>query len=634
MSGGETQVAGSAVTYVVLVIYFVVVLGFGAIFGRNTKSTKDFFFAGQRFAWWIIAFSLVATTVGSYSFIKYSQVAYQHGTSASMSYTNDWFWMPFFMFIWLPVIYFSRVTSVPEFFERRFGRGVRNIVTVVMLVYLLGYIGVNLVTMGQALSAMLGWKVTTAAWVVAIICAIYVTAGGQTSVIMTDLLQGLILLIAGLALLGVGVWTLGGFGDFWHAIPEAIRAPLRPYNHPPEFNFTGVFWQDGVSQTMFAYFINQGMIMRFLAARSEADGRKAMAFTILCLMFVSMVAVCSGGWIGRALVETGMMPAPLDPKSIFVDVADFLLHPAVFGFLMAAVTAALMSTADTLINATSAVVVNDIWKPYVRPNADDKHYLKVARVVTISAALVGMALVPLFDSFKSIYQAHAAFTAAITPPMAVVVVLAIGWKRFSTRAALITLGGGILAMIVSIAYPDVIKPFSFGVEPGGEGFKAWSFQRAAYGFVVTFVLGLIAGKISPRADLDQIRGLVWGTVDDARRRYKGSAVNYAVGKPALLAVEVLDEDDLPAAEVTDAAGFMRGTRHPVRVHPDDLGNLDAHVGDLLLAIHPHPIIGGWSSTHVEVTGEAPRPGAIQISKQALAAAGLQGVDRLRMRLLM
>ena len=632
--GDEGAVAGSTITYVILVIYFVVVLGFGAFFGRFTKSTKDFFFAGQRFAWWIIAFSLVATTVGSYSFIKYSQVAYQHGISASMSYTNDWFWMPFFMFIWLPVIYFSRVTSVPEFFERRFNRGVRNLVTVVMLIYLLGYIGVNLVTMGQALHAMLGWQVTTAAWIVAIICAIYVTAGGQNSVIMTDLLQGVILLFAGLLLLGVGVWHLGGFGEFWHGLPVELRPALRPYNSPPEFNFVGVFWQDGVSQTMFLYFINQGMIMRFLAARSEADGRKAMAFTLLALMFVSMLAVCSAGWLGRAMVETGMIEAPGNPKDIFVVVADYLFHPAVFGFLMAAVTAALMSTADTLINATSAVVVNDIWKPYVKADASDKHYLTVARVVSIAAALIGMALVPVFDSFQSIYQAHGAFTASITPPMAVVLILAICWRRFSSKAAFATLGIGIVAMIISIMYPQVIAPFSFGVEQGGEYFKAWSFQRAAYGFVVTLSVGLVAGMVFPKANQERIRGLVWGTIDDARARFKGGRPNLTAGRRLTLQVEVIDDSELPPPAVSGDNTFLEVTRHQVRIAPTDLNGLSANVGDLLLVVHPGLIQGGWRAAHTVIGGESDRPGVIQVSRAMLTDEGLEGVKKLKVQLLM
>jgi solute:Na+ symporter, SSS family len=632
--GEEGQVAGSTITYVVLVGYFVVVLGFGAVFSKFTKSTKDFFFAGQRFAWWVIAFSLVATTVGSYSFIKYSQVAYEHGVSSSMSYLNDWFWMPLFFFVWLPVIYFSRVSSVPEFFERRFGRGVRNLVTAVMLIYLLGYIGVNLVTMGQALHAMLGWKVTTAAWIVAIVCAVYVTAGGQTSVIMTDLLQGVILLFAGLALLFVGVDALGGFGPFWDAIPVELRAPLRPYNDPPEFNFVGVFWQDGVSQTMFLYFINQGMIMRFLAARSERDGRKAMAVSVLALMFVSMIAVSSGGWIGRALVETGMIPAPDDPKNIFVIVADYLFHPAVFGFLMAAVVAALMSTADTLINATSAVVVNDIWKPYIKPDADDRHYLRVARVVTVGAALVGMALVPLFDSFESIYHAHGAFTASITPPMAVATIFAICWRRFSSRAAFATLGLGIVAMVVSIIWPAVIAPFSFGVEQAGEGFKAWSFQRACYGFVVTFAIGMVAGLVSRKADPKRIEGLVWGTVDEARRRYKGRAPKHDVGPFIKMEIDAVEERLLPPPEAVGAEGFLGGTRQPVRLHPDDLKRMGAEAGDLLLLVHPGLIKGGFLSARGVVAGDASRPGAIQVSRSALKEMGLAGPSHLKVRLLL
>jgi len=417
-------------------------------------------------------------------------------------------------------------------------------------------------------------------------------------------------------------------------LPPELRAPLRPFNDPPEFNFVGVFWQDGVSQTMFAYFINQGMIMRFLAARSEADGRKAMTFTILALMFVSMIAVCSGGWLGRAMVEREILEPLANPKDVFVVVTDFLFHPAIFGFLMAAVTAALMSTADTLINATSAVVVNDIWKPYIRPNADDKHYLRVARGVTIGAALVGMALVPVFDSFKSIYQAHGAFTASITPPMAVCLILAIAWRRFSTPAALITLGCGIVAMIVSIIWPDVIQPFAFGVEKGGEGFKAWSFQRACYGFCVTSAIGLIAGFLSPKADIEQIRGLVWGTVEDARRKFKGGEPNHTLGKFVTLAVEVVGDETLPGVGDAVYKGFLGMVRHPVLVHPDDLARTGANDGDLLLLTHPGLIQSGWRSTHAVVGGLSSKPGTLQVSAAFLKASGLEGVDRLRVKLLL
>ncbi len=125
--------------------------------------------------------------MGSYSFIKYSAAGFRYGLSSTMAYTNDWIVMSFLLLGWLPIIYFNRVTSVPEYFRRRFDRRTGIVATVIILIYMVGYIGINLYTMGVALNAMLGTEVFLSAVVVAVICGIYVTAGGQTSVIMTDI---------------------------------------------------------------------------------------------------------------------------------------------------------------------------------------------------------------------------------------------------------------------------------------------------------------------------------------------------------------------------------------------------------------------------------------------------------------
>ena len=70
---------GTTLDYVIILAYFAFILGFGSFFGRFSKSTRDFFFGGQRFSWWLIAMSMVATGVGSYSFIKYSAAGFQYG---------------------------------------------------------------------------------------------------------------------------------------------------------------------------------------------------------------------------------------------------------------------------------------------------------------------------------------------------------------------------------------------------------------------------------------------------------------------------------------------------------------------------------------------------------------------------
>jgi len=106
--------AGSSPIFWVIVLgYFALVLGFGGYFAKFNRNTNDFFFGGRRFSWWLITMSIVATGVGSHSFLKYSSKGFEHGLSSSMTYLNDWFFMPLFMFGWLPIIYYMRVRSIP-----------------------------------------------------------------------------------------------------------------------------------------------------------------------------------------------------------------------------------------------------------------------------------------------------------------------------------------------------------------------------------------------------------------------------------------------------------------------------------------------------------------------------------------
>ena len=122
---------------------------------------------------------------------------------------------------------------------------------------------------------------------------------------------------------------------------------------------------------------------------------------------------------------------------------------------MAALTAALMSTVDALITAIAAIVVNDIYKPS-HPQADDRKLLSVARWSSVSITVLGVALVPVFASFGSIY-ATALFTAAVTPPLVIALLLGIFWKRFTPTAAVWTMVGGGLAIFATIL-PELITP--------------------------------------------------------------------------------------------------------------------------------------------------------------------------------
>jgi len=587
-----TPSLGSNIDLTVIIIYFLAILAFGSFFGKYTKTTKDFFFAGQRFSWWLIAMSCIATLVGSYSFVKYSNRAFEYGMPATHAYLNDWPWLFLWMFGWFPVLYYSRVISVPDYFEKRFGSKCRMAATFILLIYMIGYIGYNFLTIGVALQPILQWNLYVIVVTVAVVAAIYVTAGGQTAVIMTDLFQGVLLLLAGLTILVVGFHMVGGFGAFWDSWPVEQRKAFMPLTKPSGFNTAGVFWQDGMANSAAFWFMNQGIILRFLSVKNVKEGRKAMMAIMLVLMPLAAIAVCCSGWIGRSFVNQGIIEIPEQSETVFVLVADavsrFLEIPGMFGLIIAALTAALMSTADTLINGVSVVATNDVIRPYIWKNRSDRFYLKCARWVSIGAALIGISLVPLFNSFGNLYDAHAAFTASVTPPMVMAIMMGFIWKRYSAMGAMATLMGGIIFMGISMVEPAVIYPFSHGMEAGGEGIKAYKYIRAFYGMFMSGLLGVIFTYLSEAPVKSKLLRYIWGREKVLMREFKGFEPNTECGANVNLAIKVCA--DLQEDAVRVPAGAMK--------------EMKALQGDLVFLSAQGWMHGGLKSAHGQIKGES------------------------------
>jgi len=583
--------AGTGIDRIVILVYFALVMGFGAYFGRYSKSTSDYFFGGRRFSWWLITISIVATGIGSHSFVKYSTKAYQYGFSSTMTYMNDWFFMPLFMFGWLPIIYYTKVRSIPEYFEKRFNKTARYLATTMTLLYMIGYIAIQLLTLATALYRIYNIPLMATVIIIAIATTIYMHFGGQTSVIFTDLFQGLILLFAGLLLFVLGLHYIGegqlsaGLSSFWSYLTPEEKLPLAHFNSPPNFNFVGIFWQDGIAGSIGFLFLNQGLIMRFMAAKNVNEGRKAAAFNVLLILPISAIVVSNAGWIGRAIANgmPGILPAGLQPNDVFVAVTNIVASPGVFGFIIAALCAALMSTADTLVNASSAIVVNDIYRPLMKKEQSEKKQLEVARYASIGIKVIGVLLVPFFNSFESIYEAHGWFHSTFTPPLVVAVFLGIFWKRFTTPAVIATFTVGAFLMILGQFKHELIAPFSHGIElrPG----KGYSYIGALYNIFVCASVGVIVSLLTKPPSKDKVDGLTVYDVSKLKASFKGGKVNDAKGKTVIVNWEISDIGD-----------------DSIRFSKNDMLKMKAEVGDLVYLCDNRKWLGGLKSIH-SVYGE-------------------------------
>ena len=591
----------------VIIVYFVIVMGFGAYFGKYSKTTSDYFFGGRRFSWWLITISIVATGIGSHSFVKYSTKAYQYGFSSTMTYMNDWFFMPLFMFGWLPIIYYTRVGSIPEYFEKRFNRKARFIAAFMILLYMIGYIAIQFLTLSTALYRIYGIPLMATVVIIAVATTLYMHFGGQTSVIFTDLFQGFILIFSGLLLFILGLnyladhSALGGLQTFWQNLTPAQKLPLAHFNRPPDFNFVGIFWQDGIAGSVGFLFLNQGLIMRFMAARSVNEGRKAAAFNVLLVLPISAIVVSNAGWIGRAIANAvpGALPAGMEGNDVFVAVTNVVSSPGVFGFIIAALCAALMSTADTLVNASSAIIVNDVYRPLAKKKTNDKEQLKIARFTSIGVKVMAVILVPFFNSFDSIYEAHGWFHSTFTPPLVVAVFLGIFWKRFTTPAVIATFVLGAALMILGQFFPELVKPFSHGIElrPG----RGYYYIGALYNIAVCAGVGVIVSLFTDPEPEEKLKGLTLSDVNLLREIFKGSKPNDRLGEGVTVLWKLIDSEE-------DIVCFSK----------HEMDKMAAEVGDLVYVSDSRKWLGGLKSIH-SVYGEPhEEEGIVYISEEQLA----------------
>ena len=582
---------------VVVLIYTLMIAGFGSYFAKFSKNINDFFYSGQRFAWWLGAASMIATGIGSYSYLKYSQQGFETGMSSSMTYTNDWFIIPLFMFGWLPIIYFSKIKSIPEYFERRFNTTARYISLVIIMAYMLFYIGYNLFTIGIAMEGLLGIPMIYTVPIATIILGGYVTFGGQTAVIFTDLIQGIMLYLAGGIAIVAGIIALGGFGEFWSWLPVTHRLPFVHLLNDPKFNTAGLFWGEALAGSIAFTFMNQGFIMRYLALKSVNDGRKASIFNVLFTLPFSAIIVGAVGYIAKSLITKqaamGGVLEGLDPIHItnhfhtFLIVAwETLRHNAiVFGFVIAALTAALMSTVDTLINACAAIGIYDIYKPLIKPKADDKHYLKAARWVSGGTALVGLLLVYMFSKMSgSLMSIHYKGIMIIIPSIVTTIFLGAFWRRFTAKAANISMIVGSSFTILTVFVPKMIQPLAWFVSAPQNGIYIYS--RALFGMVLTAIVG-IAITLSTKPSEKQLarsKGLTIDTLDYAMEQYKGGIPNHVKGEKVHRLPVIIDEA-IPTGKVSLSKSVM--------------ARMKANVEDLIYMEDSRWILGGLRSDHAK-----------------------------------
>ena len=333
--------------------------------------------------------------------------------------------------------------TLPDYFANRFedkSHLLRVISAVVIILFFTVYTAASLAGGGKLFDSALGMSYSSGLWVTAGVVVIYTLFGGFLAVSTTDFVQGVIMLFAMIIVPIVAFTDLGGVGATTNAIRNIDPTMLDIFSG---MTFLGVL---SLMAWGLGYFGQPHIIVRFMAIRSVKDVPRARNIG-MSWMIVSLIGALMTGFAGRAYVQKTAMTLD-DPETIFIVFTNFLFHPLVSGFLLAAILAAIMSTISSQLLVVSSSLTRDVYKLFFDREASESRQVMVGRISVVLVAVVAIFLASDPDSsvLSLVSNAWAGFGAAFGP----LVLISLMWKRMNRNGALAGMIVGALTVIIWI----------------------------------------------------------------------------------------------------------------------------------------------------------------------------------------
>ena len=443
-----TSFALSALDLTIIGASIVLSVGVGFWASRRVdKTARGFFLASGKMPWWLIGAAFVSTSVSSEQIVGTVGAAYKHG----MGIANwEWWSLPTYalvMVFFIPLYLKNRVTTVPELLTRRFGPACGDIYSYVMLfAYVFLFLTPALYGGSVTFSRLTGWPPAVVLAGIALLVGSYTILGGLSSVMWTDALQCVLLVLGGVALFFV---ALGHIPGGWSAMVQAAPERFHLY-HPPgdaEAPFLGLITATfGVF--LFYQSTNQVMIQRVLAARSTWDGMMGIVFAGFINLLRPLVTCFLGLIVYQWIEKMGRAPSllPDQQDQVFPFALQAFAPSGLRGVILAGFVAAVMSSTSALANAVGTVFSLDVYRRLFRPQAEDRHLILAGRIAS-GAALVLAGLAAPLVARVGIFKYFQTGVTYMATPFVSVILLGILWKRTNYPGALAGLVGGLVIQI-------------------------------------------------------------------------------------------------------------------------------------------------------------------------------------------
>lgn len=417
----------------VIAAYALGTVAIGFWVGRGTKSSDDFFLAGRGMIWPLVGFSLLVTNFSGTQFLGLAGAGYDTGISV---WNFEWMAtivLVFFAVLILPIYLQSKITTVPEFLEKRYDRRSRYAFSGFTVITGMLIDSAGGMFAGALVLSLLYPDVPMMVHVIliALLGGLYVILGGLKAVMITDTIQGVLLLLASGTIFVVLFAEFGfDWGVFSDLAPEdgfTVAPPSDDDFLPWPGIFTGVIWLG-----FYTWITNHVVVQRVLAAKNLDHGRWGALFAgAMQLPFLVLL-------IFPGILARDVFPDLEDPDLAWPSLIFEYMPVGVRGLIVAALLAALMSSLDSVLNGASSLVVNDFIKTS-RKEFSEKALLRISRILVGVFMVIAVAWAPVILGFDTLVEYFQSFLGYVTMPIVVVLVGGIFWKRATREGAFRTL---------------------------------------------------------------------------------------------------------------------------------------------------------------------------------------------------
>jgi len=408
------EIAGNFTVWdwLVIVVYLIFTTVLGGLLAGKQASMKDFFLGGRRLPWPAVCGSIIATELSAATFLIAPAIVFSQG--GDMTYIQLALGTIAARFVigyfFVPVYYRREIYSPYEYMGHQLGPRVRSITTGLFMIGGILAQGARVYIAAKALQVITGTDTATSVIIIGAVSIGWTIMGGITTVIWTDAIQCLLFMLGAIAALVFAATTIeGGLATIVSEAHAASKLRVINLSISPKEAYTlwcGLFGF-GVL-TLASHGTDQLNVQRMFTCRSAGDARKAIIFSglsqVLTYLLLFVGAAVYVYYRHFPLSGAEQVVVDDDSMKIFAIYIVDCLPPVLSGLLMAAIFAAAISTLDSLLAALSQSTISLLYKPYLKPEASDRHYVRASRVIVV---IWGVLLTAFAISCDAIAQSYA-----------------------------------------------------------------------------------------------------------------------------------------------------------------------------------------------------------------------------------